>query len=201
MLMVVFIVVQLHAQKANEDIMTGNEAYRKGDFDAATNAYKSALEKDPSSDVARFNLANALQRQSNASASQSYYDDIIQSTQLNSMKAASQYNKGVAYLKDKKLDEAITSFKNSLKLDPDDKDARENLQKALKEKDKQQQQQKQQKNEKQPPQQKDKKQPTPPPKLNQKMMQQKFNELRNEEKELQQKLHQKRDNKQQEKDW
>lgn len=196
----VFIGLNLHAQKANEDIMTGNDAYRKGDFDAAVNAYKSALKKDASNDIARFNLANALQRQSNATESQTYYDDIIQSTQLNSMKAASQYNKGIAYLKDKKLNEAITSFKNSLKLDPEDKDARENLQKALKEKDKQQQQQNQQQQNQKPPPQKDKKQP-PPPKLNQKMMQQKFNELRNEEKQLQQKLQDKQSNTQQEKDW
>ena len=98
------------AQKANKDIMTGNEAYRKGDFDAAAKAYEAGLKKDPASDVAKFNLANALQRQNNSEASQQYYDDIIQSSQLNSMKAASEYNKGVAYVKEKKISRSYSEF-------------------------------------------------------------------------------------------
>ena len=188
----------VQAQKANSDIKAGNEAYHKGDFAAAAKAYKAALKKDPASDAARFNLANTLQRQNNDEASQQYYDELIQSSQLNSMKAASQYNKGIAYLKEKKLTEAIQGFKNALKLDPHDQQARDNLQKALNEKNRQQQQQKPQNHPQQQP--KDKK-PPPPQKLNQKLMQQKFNELRKEEKQLQQKLQDKQTNTQQEKDW
>ena len=53
----------LFAQEANNFIAKGNEAYRKGDFDAAVENYKNALRKQPENNTARFNLANALQRQ------------------------------------------------------------------------------------------------------------------------------------------
>ena len=42
-------------------------------------------------------------------------------------------NQGVALMKQKKLEESINAWKNALKLDPNDLDARDNLQKALQE--------------------------------------------------------------------
>jgi len=54
------------------------------------------------------------------------------------------YNKGVALVNQQKLKESIDAWKNALKLDNTDADARENLQKALMQLKQQQQQQAQQ---------------------------------------------------------
>jgi Ca-activated chloride channel family protein len=153
------------------------------------------LRKDPENNIARFNLANALQKQNEIKEAKKNYDEVIEKADINSLKAESNYNKALAYIKEKDLLQAIASFKESLKQNPNDDDARENLQKALNEL-KKQQQQKQPKNQK-PQNQKQQKQPQ----LNKNMMQQKFNELRNQEKQLQQKLQTKNNTVQPEKDW
>ncbi|MEO5968180.1 MAG: tetratricopeptide repeat protein, partial [Ferruginibacter sp.] len=58
------------------------------------------------------------------------------------------YNQGVIYQLNENLPECISAYKNALKLNPDNEDARQNLQKALrKQKDKEQEKnQKEQKN-------------------------------------------------------
>lgn len=161
--------------------------------------YKDALRKDPSNNIARFNLANALQKQNETGEAKKNYDEVIAKADENTLKSGSNYNKGIACLKEKDLLNAIASFKESLKEDPGDDSARENLQKALNElKEQQQKSQPQQKNQQQQSQ-KQKQQKNQP--LNKDMMQQKFNELRNQEKQLQQKLQSKTNVAQQEKDW
>jgi len=186
----------LIAQPANNYIEKGNDAYKKGDFNAAVENYKNALRKDPANNIARFNLANALEKQNQTKDARKNYDDVIEKSDINSLKSESNYNKALAYVKEKDLLQAITSFKESLKENPSDDDARENLQKAINELKKQQQQNQPQK---QKQQQNPKQQKQPP--LNKEMMQQKFNELRNQENQLQQKLQSKNNTTQPEKDW
>lgn len=185
------------AQAENKEIAKGNEAYRKGDYSTAIEAYKNALRKQPENNTARFNLANALQKQNELKAANKNYDEVIENEVAASLKAESNYNKGLAYVKEKDLLKAIASFKEALKQNSDDDDARENLQKALNELKQQQQQQQQNKNQQQ--QQNPKQQKQKP--LNKDMMQQKFNELHNQENQLQQKLQNKNNTVQPEKDW
>ena len=47
------------------------------------------------------------------------------------IKAKSYYNKGAILSSQKKLEESIEAYKNAFRQNPDDKEARENLQKAL----------------------------------------------------------------------
>lgn len=184
------------AQPVNNYIVKGNEAYRKGDLKAAIEAYKNALRKDASNNTARFNLANALQKQNEINEAHKNYDEVIEKAGITSLKSESNYNKAIAYLKEKDLLNAIASFKESLKQNPGDDEARENLQKALNELKKEQQQNKPQQQQQQQNQKKQKQK-----QLNKDMMQQKFNELRNQEKQLQQKLQNKNSTVQPEKDW
>lgn len=184
------------AQPANNYIQKGNEAYHKADFSAAVEYYKDALRKDPANNTARFNLANALQKKNETAESKKNYDEVIAKADISSLKAESQYNKALAFIKEKDLLNAIASFKESLKQNPSDDEARENLQKALNDLKKQQQQNQQQNKPQQNPQ-KEKKQPP----VNKEMMEQKFNELRNQEKQLQKKLQNKSGSGQPEKDW
>ena len=193
-LLSVFLVTSVFAQQANKEIAKGNEAYRKADYATAIESYKNALRKEPENNTARFNLANALQKKSETEASEKNYDDIIKTADVNSL----NYNKALAFIKEKNLKNAIDAFRESLKENPSDDDARENLQKAMNEY-KQQQQQNQPKPKDQPKQQKQKQQKQPP--VNKQMMQQKFDELRNQEKQLQKKLQSKNSSGDQTEDW
>jgi len=95
------------------------------------------------------------------------------------------YNKGVALIKQQKLDESIDAWKNSLKLNPDDIDTRENLQKALLEK-KNQAKQKQKDEKKDQKKQDQKEQPKPQQsRLNKQQVEQLLKALTQKEKEVQ----------------
>jgi len=124
------------------------------------------------------------------------YDNTIASSTDKPVREKAYYNKGVAYSKEKKLQESIDAWKESLKLDPNDNEARENLQKALLELKKQQQQQQQNKDkkddkkkdqEKQPKEQQQQQQ-QPQSKLNKQQVEQLLKALQQKEKEIQQKM-------------
>ncbi len=117
----------------NEDVLirSGNRAYSQNQLDKSKQDYKKALDKSPQNPVAHYNLGNAEFR-GNAfdEAAKSYEESISHSTEK-SMSEKGYYNKGVAQIKQKQLEESISSWKEALKLDPSDQQARENLQKAL----------------------------------------------------------------------
>lgn len=187
----------LFAQHANNDIAKGNEAYRKHNYATAIESYKNALRKEPENNTARFNLANALQKKDETEQSEKDYDEIIKSADVSSLKSESNYNKALAFLKEKNLKNAIDAFRESLKENPSDDDTRENLQKAMNEYKQQQQNQPKPKDQPRPQNQKPQKQPP----INKQMMQQKFDELRNQEKQLQKKLQNKYSSGDQAEDW
>lgn len=187
----------INAQNANAYVYKGNEAYNKGQFEDAIALYKEALRKEPFNNIARFNYANALQRKNDLAASTKEYSGIISSTSDKAIQSNSYYNKALAELNQKELMQAITSFKNALKLNPDDTQARENLQLALNELKKQMNSRQQ----KETPARNDKEKEKKQPKMNKQLMEQKLNELRNQEKQLQQRLQKKSNSGQPEKDW
>jgi Ca-activated chloride channel family protein len=187
----------LHAQEENRLIKDGNDAYKKGDYKKAAELYKKALAKDAKNNTAKYNLGNAVIKQKDVLTAAKYYDEVAASESDEALKAKALYNKGVSEVEQQKLLEAIESFKKALMITPDDDETRENLQKALNDLKKQQQQnQPQAQNKKQKQQQQqNKKQPNP------QMMEQKFAELRDKEKQLQKQLQQKPNASQPDKDW
>lgn len=176
------------AQTAAESIARGNRYYGTEKYDLAENEYRSAMEADPKNTTARYNLANALQKQKKYSEAVKVLDQLGGMVTEKPFRSAVYYNQGVAHTRQKNLEESIESYKDALRLNPDDKDARENLQKALQEQ-KQKQQQNQQKKQDQ--------------KMSQKEAEQKLKLLQQKEKNLQQRLKDK--NKQQgsggQQDW
>jgi len=186
------------AQDVNKIISDGNEAYKKGAYKNASELYKKALKKDDKNSTAKFNLGNALEKQNDAANAEKYYNEVAASANEASLKEEAFYNKGVAQVLQQKLPDAIESFKEALKLTPEDNDARENLQKAINDLKKQQQSlsQQNQKKQQKPQQEKQKNKLT-----SQEMMEQKFNDLRDKEKQLQKMLQKKPNASQPEKDW
>jgi Ca-activated chloride channel family protein len=145
------------AQSPEALVRKGNRYYKTKDYDQSKLNYEEALKKSPSNVNARFNLGNAEFRKNDFEKAASGYDEVLNAkTDDARLKEDSWYNKGVALIKQKKLDESIDAWKHALELKPDDQEARDNLVKALLEKKKQQQQQKNDQN-------KDKKDKKPQP--------------------------------------
>jgi tetratricopeptide (TPR) repeat protein/uncharacterized protein YegL len=190
----------LFGQSSNTLIKNGNDAYNKKEYDVAADNYKMAAEKEPANEKAQYNLGNALYKNGNSDEALLAYDAAIKSSKLKTGQSASWYNKGVILQNNKKLPECIDAYKNALRLNPADEDARFNLQKALLQQQKQQQQKDQQdkdkkkpkddkKKDKQQQQNKENEQPKPQPsKMTQKEAEEKLKALLQQEKNLQNKL-------------
>jgi tetratricopeptide (TPR) repeat protein len=190
------------AQSVKNKIIKGNEAYKKNNYDAAESSYRDALKIAETNTTASYNLGNALYREDNTDEAAESFDNTIKNSTDNITKENAYYNKGVACQKAKKLPECINAYENALMLNPNDEDARQNLQRALKDqkekekqdqKDKKQQPKKDQKKQDQQnkkDQQKQNDEPKPQPsKISKQDAEEKLKSLLENEKKLQDKLH------------
>lgn len=134
-----FLCVDTRAQNAATYITRGNEYYLQLQFEPAEAQYRLALDKAPNNAEAKYNLANALMQQKKFKAAIEMYEGVT--TDNSNLRAAAFYNAGVSYSKQKDLPNSIEAYKSALRISPTDKEARENLQKALSELKQQQQQQ------------------------------------------------------------
>lgn len=183
----------LQAQDNKDLIKKGNEAYNKSLYEDAAGNYKKAIDKNPFDTTAQYNFGNALYKNKNTDAALQAYDAAIAGSRGTHEKAAAWYNKGVVLQNNKKLPECIDAYKNSLKLNPSDEDARLNLQKALlqqkqqQQKEQQDQQKKQDKKQQQDKPKEEKSKPKPS-KMTKKEAEEKLKALLQQEKNLQDKL-------------
>ena len=130
--------VKAFSQTAATHISKGNEFYLRLQFEPAEDQYRKALELNPHNAEAQYNLGNALMQQKKYKAAIEAYNAIT--TDDKSIRAAAHYNAGVSYTKQQDLPSSIEEYKAALRINPADKEARENLQKALQEQRQQQQQ-------------------------------------------------------------
>ncbi|MGB2866814.1 MAG: tetratricopeptide repeat protein [Bacteroidota bacterium] len=144
------------AQTVRSHISEGNRVYEKGRYEDAEVSYKKALEKDPKSREGQFNLGNAQYKQQRFEESMREFANSAAVAKAPVDRADSYYNLGNSLYRSNKYPESIEAYKRALRLNPDDEDARYNLQMA-REKLKQQQQNKQQQNKDQKKDQKDQK--------------------------------------------
>jgi tetratricopeptide (TPR) repeat protein len=176
LLVLIILAVKSNGQDSMATLSRANEYYQQSRFDMAEMLYRKALDKDPGNGIAQYNLANALQKQKKYDEAIKILQKLASTTKDNNLKSPTYYNQGVAYTKLKDLESSIEAYKNALRLNPNDQQARENLQKALREqKQKQQQQQNQQKQKQES-------------KMSQKEAEQKLKLLQQKEKDLQQRL-------------
>lgn len=181
------------SQKVNSAILKGNKAYQENKFDEAEKEYRDALKKSEKNVTANYNLGNVLYRKDKTEEAVKAYENAIQNTDDNVLKQKAFYNKGVAYQKAKKLPECILAYKNALILNPNDEDARQNLQRALKQQQQQQNQEnkkdKKQNNKSNKDQQKAPEPKPKPSKISKQDAEEKLKSLMENEKALQDKLH------------
>ncbi len=171
------------AQETDQALVRGNKLYREGAYDKAAEQFGLVLQRSPKNTTAGYNLGNALYRNSRAGEAEKAFDNVIRDSRDRKLSADAWYNKGVTLSNQQKLEESIEAYKQSLRLNPTDSFARENLVRALRElKKKKDQEQEQQKKKKQ--EEKEKQQP----KMNKQQVQQLLQALQEQEKQLQQKM-------------
>ena len=170
---------------AEKALQSGNEFYKQQKFVQAAQEYTKAVEADPQNEVAKFNLANALYKQDRKVDAVQVYAEIARTDDV-AMRSKAWYNKGVILTNQKNLEESIEAYKNALRNDPNDTEARENLQKALLElKNKKEEKKKQ---DQQPQKKKEEQKKQSPPKMQPKEADQRLRLLQQKEKEVQQRV-------------
>lgn len=148
-LLIAFLVLttaRLQAQSVDENLRKGNEYYQSGQFDLAEIQYVKAMRAAPANLKPQYNLAISLYRQKKYPEAMEVLKNIHAEGSNRTLQSAVYYNTGVIYTRQKDLEASIEAYKNALRLNPDDKEARENLQKALLEQKKEQQNRQNQQN-------------------------------------------------------
>jgi tetratricopeptide (TPR) repeat protein len=130
---------------AEKLINQGNEAFAKEEYLVALHEYQSAQVQSPELAEPYYNAANALYREGAYTEALEQMQLALQNVDDETLAENSIYNLGNNFYNTQELDQAIESYINALLLDPDDQDAKYNLELSLQ----QQQEQKQQEQEKQ----------------------------------------------------
>jgi tetratricopeptide (TPR) repeat protein len=133
----------LHAQSDKKYIRQGNREYEKNKFSESEISYRKATDKNKNSQDAVFNIGDALYKQNKFEDAGNQFMENIKMNEGKDKKSSAMFNLGNSLLKTNKVQESIEAYKGSLKLKPENPEAKYNLayaQDLLK----QQQQQKQQ---------------------------------------------------------
>jgi Ca-activated chloride channel family protein len=132
------------------------KAYKSGDYTNAFNALNDVTEKFP--DIGNYNRGNVRYRQKDFQGAETAYNSAAAQTSDNALKQKAFYNRGTALLAGTaqqndpaQIDARIATatqatglFEQALSLDPNDLDAKQNLERALNLKEKLEQQKKEQ---------------------------------------------------------
>ena len=148
----------LAQDKTDRDYLrSGNKLYNDSLFIKAEVDYRKALELNPKSTDAMFNLANALLMQQKAKEAMEQYESVSKIEKDKEKLAQIYHNMGVILQSSKQLPQCIEAYKESLRNNPKDDETRYNLALAQKQlKDQQQNQQNQDQQQQQQEQKEDK---------------------------------------------
>lgn len=141
------------AQKTERDYLrSGNKLYKDSLFVKSEVDYRKALELDPQSTDASYNLGNALLMQQKANEAMEQFEAASHIEKDKAKLAEIYHNMGVILQSSKQLPQCIEAYKQALRNNPKDDETRYNLalaQKQLKDQQQNQQNQEQNKEEKQ----------------------------------------------------
>lgn len=128
------------------ELNEGNQAYKNGDFNKSSSNYEKSLSKDEKNIAAFYNSGNASYMSGDFESARESFNSFISKTKSIEDKSKAHYNIGNSFLteyakeaKEKEqapssdiLKNAIKEYQQSLRLNPNDKDARYNLSYAMK---------------------------------------------------------------------
>lgn len=134
------------AQADKKFIRQGNREYEKNKFQESEIFYRRAIDKNKESADAAFNAGDALYRQKKFEDAGNQFIETHRMNEDRDKKSVSLYNLGNSLLMANKVKESIEAYKNSLRLNPGNMEAKYNLAYAQDLLEQQQQQQQQQQN-------------------------------------------------------
>ena len=147
-LIVVLLFGVSQADSIRAKVKKGNEYFAQGKYEEALAAYQDALLDDPLNEIALFDQGDAYYKMKKYKEAIEAFQKVVGSKNL-TLSSKAFYNIGNAYFQQNKLKEAIESYKKALELNPNDRDAKYNLELArakLKEMAKKQKRQNKQQN-------------------------------------------------------
>src|SRR5690606_37034486 len=121
----IFLAAASFAQK--KELSKGNDYYIRKDYDNAISSYQNALKKNPNYLPSIFNLGNALYQQKNYEASRKAYENYLKKADNPTIKSSTAYNIGNTYMAEQQWKKAVASYKDALRKNPQDVDAKYNL--------------------------------------------------------------------------
>ena len=117
-----FVSISTFAQKAERDyIRKGNRAFKDSIYVDAEVDYRKALDANPKSTIAHFNLGNTLLWQNKAQEAMNEFVDAARIEKDKGRKAQIFHNIGVIFHSTKEYAKAIEAYKESLRNNPNEK--------------------------------------------------------------------------------
>jgi Ca-activated chloride channel family protein len=114
------------AQTVSGSVGAGNALYSEGKYDEALKQYKAAQVESPTDERIMFNLGNAQYKLG-------WHDEALSEHLMSAqsvdpkIRAQSHYNSGNALYRMGRLEDAVEQYLKALEIDPDDEDAKFNL--------------------------------------------------------------------------
>jgi tetratricopeptide (TPR) repeat protein len=115
-----------HAQ-VTRHLQNGNSLYGQKRYKEAAVDYAKAVAKNPTYTPGLFNLGNSLYQQKQFDSSRKVMETTAKVAKDKGSKAAANYNIGNTYMSQQKWEDAINSYKHTLRNNPQDADAKYNL--------------------------------------------------------------------------
>ncbi|MCK9302217.1 MAG: tetratricopeptide repeat protein [Bacteroidales bacterium] len=143
MVFALFMSVTLYGQKERTFVRKGNKNMERKDYKEAEIQYRKALEESPLCNEGEFNLGNSLYLQNNYEEAMTSYAAVAKRSDDVKTKSSALYNLGNTLYDGQKYAEAAEAYKQTLRLDPNNENARYNLamaQQKLQESEQQEQQ-------------------------------------------------------------
>jgi len=114
-------------QSERKSIREGNKEFKKDNFVDAEVSYRSALDQNPESYKANFNLGDALYKQEKFDESAQFFNDLSDQKVNDKDKAKIYHNLGNTLFKQQKFGESVEAYKHSLRYNPKDMETKYNF--------------------------------------------------------------------------
>jgi Ca-activated chloride channel family protein len=121
------------AKSLNKKIKEGEKNYNEEKYKEALDSFTEVQIEKPDESKLKYNIGNSHYMVKNYAEALKNYMDVVSTTKDDSLKEKTLYNLGNCFYRQGKLNNSIDYYKKALELDPNDSDAKHNLEFVLEE--------------------------------------------------------------------